>query len=146
MDCIFAAKNPDRTEKIKKMLPRDYKESLVHEAYNFHSERCTGLALAVRMAMVASLMLGRDLRNDDVSIIIGKNPCISDSLIGITGARLGSGRLQYNLRPKLKQSWSDFYSIFDEDKTIIFKIKKFMKDFDGIMECDVNDLFDIEII
>jgi tRNA-Thr(GGU) m(6)t(6)A37 methyltransferase TsaA len=146
MDCIFSAKNPDRSEKIKKMLPGDYKESLVHEALNFHGESCTGLALAVRMATVANLMLGHDLRNDDVSIIIGKNPCISDSLIGITGARLGSGRLQYNLRPKLKQSWTDLYSIFDDNKTIIFRIKKFMKDFDGILECDVNDLFDIDVI
>ncbi len=146
MDCVFSAKNPDRTQKIKKMLPAEYKDSLVHEALNYHGERCIGLALAVRMAMVASLMLGTDLRNENISIIIGKNHCVSDSLIGITGARLGNGRLLYNLRPKLKQSRGDSYSIFNDEKTIVFNIKKFMKDFGGVLECDVNDLFDIEII
>ena len=90
-------------------------------------------------------MLGVDLRSDDIGIIIGKNPCISDALIGITGARLGNGRLLYNLRPKLKVT-GDSYSIFNHEKTLIFKLKKFMKDFDGILECDVNDLFDIEIV
>lgn len=146
MDCIFSAKNPDRTEKIKKMSPGEYKDSLVHEALNFHGDSCTGLALAVRMGIVANLMLKRDLRNDSIGIIIGKNPCISDSLIGITGARLGNGRLLYNLRPKLKQSGADSYSIFSPEKTIIFRLRKFMKDFDGILECDVNDLFDIDVI
>ncbi len=146
MDCIFSAMNPDRTRKIKAMPPGEYKDSLIHEALNFHGERCTGLALAVRMAMVANLMLGSDLRREDVGIIIGKNPCISDSLIGITGARLGSGRLLYNLRPKLKQSHGDSYSIFNDEKTVIFHIKKFLKDFDGILESDASDLFDIEIV
>lgn len=146
MDCIFSAINPDRTQKIKKMLPREYKESLVHEALNFHGDQCIGLALAVRMAMVANMMLGRDIRSADIGVIIGKNHCISDSLIGITGARLGNGRLLYNLRPKLKQSGVDSYSIFSPEKTIVFRLRKFMKDFDGIMECDVNDLFDIEVV
>jgi tRNA-Thr(GGU) m(6)t(6)A37 methyltransferase TsaA len=146
MDCVFVAKNPDRAEKIKKMPPGEYKDSLMHEALNYHGERCTGLALAVRMALAANLMLGRDLRNDEVGIIIGKNPCISDSLIGITGARLGNGRLWYNLRPKLKQSHGDSYSIFSQDKTVIFQIKKFLKDFDGIMESDAGDLFDVEVV
>jgi tRNA-Thr(GGU) m(6)t(6)A37 methyltransferase TsaA len=144
-DCIFSAKNPDRSEKIKKMMPQDYKESLVREAMNFHGERCTGLATAIRMGTVANLILGCDLRNDEVGIIIGKNPCISDALIGITSARLGNGRLLYNLRPKQKVT-ADSYSIFNQDKTIIFKLKKFMKDFEGILESDVNDLFEIEIV
>lgn len=146
MDCVFSARNPDRTMKIKKMPPGEYRDSLVHEAQNFHGERCIGVALAVRMGIVANLMLGCDLRSDDVGIIIGKNPCISDGLIGITGARLGSGRLLYNLRPKLKQAGTDSYSIFNPDRTIIFRLRRFMKDFDGVLECDVNDLFDIEVI
>ena len=146
MDCIFSARNPDREEKIKKMQPGVFQDSLVQEAFNYHGERCIGLALAVRMAMVANLMLGRDLRADDIGIIIGKNPCISDSLIGITGARLGNGRLLFNLRPKLKQSGADSYSIFSQEKTIIFKLRRFMKDFNGVLESDVNDLFDIEVL
>jgi tRNA-Thr(GGU) m(6)t(6)A37 methyltransferase TsaA len=144
-DCIFAAKNPDRNEKNKRMMPGDYKASLTREALNYHGERCVGLAVAVRMAMVASIALDSDMRNDDISILIGKNPCISDSLIGITGARLGTGRLRYNLRPKLKMT-ADSYSIFNQEKTLIFKLKRFMKSFDDVLECDANDLFEIEVI
>ena len=144
-DCIFSAKNPDRNEKNKKMKPGDYMASLVREGLNYHGEQCIGLAVAVRMAMVASIALDSDMRNDDVGILIGKNPCISDSLIGITGARLGTGRLLFNLRPKLKMT-SDSYSIFNQEKTVIFKIKRFLKSYNDVLECDANDLFDIEII
>lgn len=144
-DCIFSAKNSDRTDKIKKMMPDDYKESLVREAMNYHGEKCVGLALAVRMAMVASYALDCDMRRSDVSIIIGKNSCISDSLIGITGARLGTGRLLYNLSPKLTLK-NDSYSIFNDEKTVVFKIKKFMKDFNTILDCDANDLFNIDVL
>ncbi len=143
-DCIFSAKNPDRNEKNKKMKPGDYKASLVREGLNYHGEQCIGLAVAVRMAMVASIALDTDMRNDEVGILIGKNPCISDSLIGITGARLGSGRLLFNLRPKLMTS--DSYSIFNQEKTVIFKLKRFLKSYYDVLECDANDLFDIEII
>ncbi|WP_369423878.1 tRNA (N6-threonylcarbamoyladenosine(37)-N6)-methyltransferase TrmO [Methanooceanicella nereidis] len=144
-DCIFSARNPDKTEKIKKMMPKDLKESFKREAFNYHGELCIGLAVAVRMAMVANQALETDLRVENVGIVIGKNPCISDSLIGITGARLGTHRLLYNLNPKITMA-NDSYSIFNDKKTIIFKLKRFMKDFFGVLECDANDLFNIEVI
>ena len=49
-------------------------------------------------------------------------------------------------RKELKQSGADSYSIFSQEKTIIFKLRKFMKDFNGVLESDVNDLFDIEVL
>jgi tRNA-Thr(GGU) m(6)t(6)A37 methyltransferase TsaA len=144
-DCIFSAKDHDRTEKLRRMLPAEVREDLLREATNYHGERCTGLALAVRMAMFAGERLGCDLRRDDVCILIGKNHCISDSLIGITGARLGNNRLYYNLNPKVTKS-KDTYSIYNAEKTIVFRRKRFMKDFTSILECNINDLFDIEVI
>lgn len=144
-DCVFSAVNPDRLAKIKKMKPGEYQESLIREALNYHDERCVGLAMAVRMAMVATNVLDCEMRSPRLAIIIGKNHCISDSLIGITGARLGSHRLLYNLNPKLSKT-GDTYSIMNDEKTIIFKVRRFMKSFDTILDCDVNDLFVIEII
>lgn len=144
-DCVFSAINRDRTQKMKKMMPVEYKEGLIREAINYHGEKCTGLAIAVRMCTVAFQVFGTDLRRNDITIVIGKNSCISDSLIGITGARLGNKRLLYNLSPKLSVT-NDSYSIFNKEKTVVFRIKRFMKDFDSIMECDANDLFHIEVI
>jgi tRNA (adenine37-N6)-methyltransferase len=144
-DCIFSARDHDRTEKLRKMLPAEIREDLLREAVNYHGERCTGLALAVRMAMFAGQRLGCDLRLEDVCILIGKNHCISDSLIGITGARLGNNRLYYNLSPKATKS-KDSYSIYNAEKTIVFRRKRFMKDFETILDCNINDLFDIEVI
>lgn len=144
-DCIFAAKDSDRTEKLRRMLPAEVREDLLREAVNYHGERCTGLAMAVRMAMFAGERLGCDLRRDEVCILIGKNHCISDSLIGITGARLGNNRLYYNLSPRITKS-KDSYSIYNAEKTIVFRRKRFMKDFTSILECNINDLFDIEVI
>ncbi|WP_231844964.1 tRNA (N6-threonylcarbamoyladenosine(37)-N6)-methyltransferase TrmO [Methanocella arvoryzae] len=143
-DCVFSAARRDRYQSIKKMMPAEYRDDLIRQAVNYHGEECQGLAMAVRMAAFATLTLKKDLRNSSVCILIGKNACISDSLIGITGARLGNKRLYYNLNPKLRES--DSYSIYDSEKTIVFRIRKFMKDYKGIMECDIKDIFDIEVI
>ena len=143
-DCVFSATRRDRYDSIKKMLPAEYHEDLVRQAVNYHGELCQGLAMAVRMAVFATRTLHKDLRNPDVCILIGKNSCVSDSLIGIIGARLGNKRLFYNLNPKLRMM--DSYSIYNADRTIVFRIKKFMKDYNGIMDCDINDLFEIEVI
>lgn len=144
-DCIFAARDTDKTEKLMRLLPAEIKESFIREAENYHGERCIGLALAVRMAMFAAQTLSRDLHGDDVSILIGKNHCVSDSLIGITGARLGNDRLFYNLNPRISRL-KDSYSIYDENKTIVFRFRRFLKDFESILECNITELFDIEVI
>lgn len=144
-DCIFSATDRDQADRIKKMLPGEYRESLVREAVNYHGEECVGLALGVRMAVFANRVLEKDLRNENVCILIGKNACISDSLMGMTGARLGNKRLYYNLNPKLGKH-GDSYSIYDSNTTIVYRLKRFMKDYDGIMDSDIKDLFDVEVI
>ncbi|HUL61786.1 MAG TPA: tRNA (N6-threonylcarbamoyladenosine(37)-N6)-methyltransferase TrmO [Methanocella sp.] len=144
-DCIFSARSGDRTEKLKRLLPTEVRDDLIREAYNYHGERCTGLALAVRMATFAGQRLGCDLRRADVCILIGKNHCTSDSLIGITGARLGNDRLYYNLNPRVTR-YKDSYSIYTGERTIVFHLRRFMKDFDTILECNISDLFDIEVL
>jgi tRNA-Thr(GGU) m(6)t(6)A37 methyltransferase TsaA len=144
-DCVFSARDTDKTDKLKRLLPAEIRESMIREAENYHGERCTGLALAVRMAMFSNQTLGCDLRRKSVCILIGKNHCVSDCLIGITGARLGNGRLFYNLNPRVTRL-KDSYSIYDENRTIVFRFRRFMKDFQSILESNITDLFDIEVI
>lgn len=92
-DCVFSATHHDRSSKIQKMGPSEYRQMLTREAVNYHGEWCPGAALAVRIAECATRILGGDLGRHDVHLFPGSNPCITDSLIGITAAREGSGRL-----------------------------------------------------
>ncbi|WP_292731698.1 tRNA (N6-threonylcarbamoyladenosine(37)-N6)-methyltransferase TrmO [Methanoculleus sp.] len=92
-DCVFSATGHDRTEKIRKMSPGEYREGLIREAVNYHGELCPGVALAVRVAEAATRIFGSDLRHPRVSVTLGADPCIADALIGITGASPGNRRL-----------------------------------------------------
>ncbi len=94
-DCVFSATSHDRTEKIQKMGPGEYRESLIREAVNYHGELCPGVAVAVRIAEAATRILGCDLAVPQVSIAPGADPCIADALIGITGVRPGNRRLRH---------------------------------------------------
>ncbi|WP_300998778.1 tRNA (N6-threonylcarbamoyladenosine(37)-N6)-methyltransferase TrmO [Methanoculleus sp.] len=93
-DCVFSATGHDRTEKIRKMSPGEYRASLIREAVNYHGEFCPGVAVAVRIAEAATRVLERDLSVPQVSVALGADPCIADALIGITGARPGNRRLR----------------------------------------------------
>ncbi|CVK34129.1 tRNA (N6-threonylcarbamoyladenosine(37)-N6)-methyltransferase TrmO [Methanoculleus bourgensis] len=62
-DCVFSATGHDRTEKIEKMGPGEYREGLIREAVNYHGELCPGVAAAVRVAEAATRILRRDLRH-----------------------------------------------------------------------------------
>jgi tRNA-Thr(GGU) m(6)t(6)A37 methyltransferase TsaA len=93
-DCIFSAKTHDRSEKIRKMGQARFRETLTREAVGYHGEWCPGAAIAVRIAEEATHVFG-DLRKEDISVIPGRDPCIIDGLIGITGARPGNGRLLF---------------------------------------------------
>ncbi len=94
-DCVFSASGHNRTEKIGKMGPARYRETLAREAVSYHGEWCPGAALAVRMAEYSTGLLGGDLRRPEVTLALGNDPCITDSLIGITGARAGNMRLLF---------------------------------------------------
>ncbi|MCC7566078.1 MAG: tRNA (N6-threonylcarbamoyladenosine(37)-N6)-methyltransferase TrmO [Methanomicrobiaceae archaeon] len=101
IDCVFSATGPDRSGTIAKITPERCRDDLVREAVGFHGEYCPALAVAVRMMIAATRFMGGDLRREEISCSLGPDPCINDALIGITGARFGTGRL---IIPK---SWPD---------------------------------------
>jgi len=92
-DSIFSAKNPDRSVKIGKISMERYRDDLIREAIGFHGEYCPAVAVAVRMMIMATRVMGGDLARDEITCSLGPDPCINDALMGITGARFGNGRL-----------------------------------------------------
>jgi len=92
-DCVFSARNPDRSGKIGKISPERYRDDLIREAVGFHGEYCPAVAVAVRMMIAATRSIGGDLMREEITCTIGPDHCINDALIGITGARFGNCRL-----------------------------------------------------
>ncbi len=136
-DCVFSATGHDRTEKIRKMGPGEYRESLIREAVNYHGELCPGVAAAVRIAEAATRIFDCDLSVPQVSVALGPDPCIADALIGITGARPGNGRLGW--------SGTDRYVIAGPGGEAIFCLRAVPEDIGAIFACSEASLFDCEV-
>ncbi|NMA11412.1 MAG: tRNA (N6-threonylcarbamoyladenosine(37)-N6)-methyltransferase TrmO, partial [Methanomicrobiales archaeon] len=136
-DCVFSATGHDRTEKIEKMGPDDYREGLIREAVNYHGELCPGAAVAVRIAEAATRILRRDLRHPQVVVTIGADPCIADALIGITGASPGNRRLG--------RSGGDRYVLSCSGKEAVFLLRDVPESVDAILAADEASLFDCTV-
>lgn len=136
-DCVFSATGHDRTEKIRKMGPGEYREGLIREAVNYHGELCPGVAVAVRIAEAATHILGSDLSAPQVSITLGADPDIVDALIGITGARPGNRRL--------KCSSGDCYVFTGPGGEAVFRLRAAPASTDAILASSEASLFDCEV-
>jgi tRNA-Thr(GGU) m(6)t(6)A37 methyltransferase TsaA len=136
-DCVFSATGHDRTEKIRKMSPGEYREGLIREAVNYHGELCPGVALAVRVAEAATRIFDCDLRHPQVSITLGADPCIADALIGITGASPGNRRLGC--------SGTNRYVVAGPGKEAVFCLLPIPGSIEAILAESEASLFDCEI-
>ncbi|WP_292518061.1 tRNA (N6-threonylcarbamoyladenosine(37)-N6)-methyltransferase TrmO [Methanoculleus sp.] len=132
-DCVFSAVGHDRTEKIRKMSPGEYREGLIREAVNYHGEFCPGVAVAVRMAEAATRLLERDLGGSQVSVTLGGDLCIADALIGITGASPGNRRLRC--------SGGDRYVVAGPEEEVTFRLRTVPEDVGQILACSETALF-----
>lgn len=136
-DCVFSATGHDRTEKIRKMGPGEYREGLIREAVNYHGEVCPGVAVGVRIAEAATRILNRDLRMPGVMVTLGSDPCIADALIGITGARPGNRRLRC--------SGGDHYVVTASGEEVIFRLHAVPGTVDAVFASGEASLFDCTI-
>ena len=136
-DCVFSATGHDRTEKIRKMEPAEYREGLIREAVNYHGELCPGVAVAVRLAEEATRILASDLAVPQVSVTIGADPCIADALVGITGARPGNCRLRC--------SEANCYAFASPGGEAIFHLRRVPASVREILACPGRSLFDCEV-
>ncbi len=92
-DAIFAARTYYET------LPRDdaaaaIAADLFLEAVHFHGEACVGAALAARMLTHVMRAWGVAAKDPALRVCVGADGCLADGLQAVTGATLGSGRLQ----------------------------------------------------
>lgn len=138
-DCVFSATHHDRSVKIEKMGPSEYRQMLIREAVNYHGEWCPGAAIAVRVAECATRVLGGDLTRHDVHLSIGDNPCIADSLIGITTARQGTGRL--HVRTHGEDVGPEYVELSIPGLRIGFFVSWIPQDIPFILACRNEDLF-----
>ncbi len=136
-DCVFSATGHDRTAKIEKMGPEEYREGLIREAVNYHGDLCPGVAVAVRIAEAATRILRRDLRIPQVSVVLGSDPYIADGLIGITGARPGDRRLRC--------SSGGCYIFTCPGVEIVFRLRTVPESASAVFACSEAILFDYEI-
>jgi tRNA-Thr(GGU) m(6)t(6)A37 methyltransferase TsaA len=136
-DCVFSATGHDRTEKIRKMEPDEYREGLIREAVNYHGELCPGVAVAVRLAEEATRILGSDLAAPQVSVTVGTDPCIADALVGITGARPGNCRL--------RSGGGDWYAFAFPGAEAAFHLRHVPASVGEILACPPRSLFDCEV-
>jgi tRNA (adenine37-N6)-methyltransferase len=142
-DCVFSATHHDRSIKIQKMGQSEYRQMLIREAVNYHGEWCPGTAIAVRMAECASHVLGGDLGRPEVHLFIGGNPCITDSLVGITAAREGSGRLSKT--EQVLQNGVLSFGLSVPGCRVDFTISGLPEDIPFILSCMDEELFSIRI-
>lgn len=142
-DCIFSASHHDRSVKIQKMGLAKYRQMLIREAVNYHGEWCPGAAVAVRIAECATRILGGDLSRHNVHLFLGSNPCITDSLIGITAARDGSGRLT-KTEPVLHNGALS-YGLSVPGRRVDFTVSGLHEDIPFILSCMDEELFSIRI-
>lgn len=84
-DIVFSPRTPE-------ILPPDRrlrKDALVKEALAHHWEVCTGLRIAVRMALIVQERWGK-LNDDELCVDVTGSACLADALQGLTRARLAN--------------------------------------------------------
>ncbi len=142
-DCVFSATHHDRSDKIQKMGQSEYREMLIREAVNYHGEWCPGAAVAVRIAEHATSILGGDLNLKEVYLSMGNHPCISDSIIGITAARYGNGRL--HIIPDERRKGLEYLGLSAVGCRVDFILTELPGDIPFILSCRDEDLFSARI-
>jgi tRNA-Thr(GGU) m(6)t(6)A37 methyltransferase TsaA len=80
------------------------REIFMKQALNHHQEKCAGLLLGVRMALVADEYLGQ-LNSKDLKVTVNGSPCLADVVQGLSNARLANlPRFRYNETNDIGQS------------------------------------------
>ncbi len=79
-------------------------EIFLKQALNHHQEKCAGLLLGVRMALIADDYFGQ-LNTRELKITVNGSSCLADVLQGLSNARLANPpRFRYNETNELEQS------------------------------------------
>jgi tRNA-Thr(GGU) m(6)t(6)A37 methyltransferase TsaA len=92
-DVVFWARDAHSSLIVQHTKQAEALAEFVREAYNFHGEKCAAAAVAAKISYDATAELGVSTRDMCVQLPRQVDPHLADSLIGITRATLGNGRL-----------------------------------------------------
>ncbi len=92
-DVIFWARDAHSRLVAQGAVPQEAFAAMTREAYNFHGERCAATAAAARIVYDAASELESDLRDLTLELPRNVDLHLVDSLMGITRATPGNGRL-----------------------------------------------------
>jgi tRNA-Thr(GGU) m(6)t(6)A37 methyltransferase TsaA len=98
-DAIFAARSVRDLFWTPYRDPGRVQESMLDEAENFHGERCSGVALGVRMMFQAMRTFEVAQKNPGLRLVLGLDGCVADALQALSGATFGNGRLVVGAEP-----------------------------------------------
>ena len=71
-------------------------ESILERAIRFHGHQCPGLAIGIRVSLVALRELGKPARDEEMVAIVENNSCGVDAIQILTGCTFGKGNLIFN--------------------------------------------------
>lgn len=71
-------------------------ESILEKAIRFHGHQCPGLAMGIRVSLVALRELGKPARDEEMVAIVENNSCGIDAIQMLTGCTFGKGNLIFN--------------------------------------------------
>nr|QNO49807.1 hypothetical protein DBPBNLAN_00017 [Methanosarcinales archaeon ANME-2c ERB4]QNO49947.1 hypothetical protein FNHNGOKL_00015 [Methanosarcinales archaeon ANME-2c ERB4] len=71
-------------------------ESILEKAIRFHGHQCPGLAMGIRVSLVALRELGKPARDEEMVAIVENNSCGVDAIQVLTGCTFGKGNLIFN--------------------------------------------------
>ncbi len=141
-DIVFSPDTPD-IHPIKIEAKRTW---MLEEAIRHHKEMCPDLVLAVRMAALADVNIGK-LSHDDVLLYVEGSSCLIDTLQGLARARIANPpRLSFDIVDN-KGVWKSVWTKGDQ-KTVTISCNMAdlrSKSIDEIGAMTDEDLFQIVI-
>jgi hypothetical protein len=130
-DCIFWARDVHSAFITRHMAQADVLAELLREAYNFHGEKCSAIAVAAKIAYDIANTLGESMRDISLRLPRNVNPHVADGLIGISKATIGNARLTFFEDPDIlvfTATQSIRYRVFDVPSLDAHRVLKLSSD------------------
>lgn len=132
-EIVFSPGTPYIRPKKREMR----QEIFVKQALNHHQEKCSGLLLGVRMALIADEYFGQ-LNTRDLKLTVNGSPCLADVLQGLSNARLANPpRFKYNEELGSEQS------IWEKNGSRLTIVARHPIDEDEFVNAEDNEIFTI---
>lgn len=137
-DCVFSARSAKDLRFVERGDERGVLDGMMTEAYNFHGERCIGIALGARLLYhaVSEWQIGQ--KDPKLVVHMAQDGCIADALQALTGATLGNGRMKV-------PAGRAFRLAYGGEKILAYQPKELRAGLqvEDVLKADINELFNI---